>query len=332
MVVCEYCDARVELVRRAAVPAARPSSPHRHVASSHFSVFAWVLFVMVLVTGVGGLVAFVTAGGILASVLQSFEGAPAPAEPPEHAAVVPGDRVPSTPVVVPAASPEPHVEAADVVTEPASPASPASPETPAVVSKKTSTPKAPTGPVITVAEAKAQLEPKVLACMRSTGTHSILAYMGNKDVGPVSVLSDARTRVDGLRTKLGPTKLGRCMNDAGKSVRTRATKSSYVRFQLTNKAVPDPLAGLPAKSNRKAIEAVVAAVEPAILACARKHGEEGSREVFYFRIDGPTGKIISVRASHGSRKFRSCAEAVYGKLTFAKVQEHESKYTHQLQM
>ena len=195
-----------------------------------------------------------------------------------------------------------------------------------------SAPKAPAGPVISVAEARKKLEPKVLACMRRSRTHALRAYMGNKGPGPVSVLSDSRTRVDGARTKLAGTALGRCMNDAGKSVRTRASKSNYVRFDLRNNAVRNPLGRLPKKSDRKAVAAVVAAVDDKVRACARKHGQEGLREVFYFKIDGPAGEVLSVRGTYLSKKFRGCAEAHYRKLSFPKVQESDVKYTHDLRV
>jgi hypothetical protein len=315
MIACEYCDARVEVGRRAAT---KTTAPARHVAAPHYSGFAWGLLLFAVVTVAGGAFVFVAAS-------------PTSTEAPVTAA----DATEARPAVVAEVQP---------VASPATPARPAAepepaptPEEPSPAPVVAPTPKTPaahagTGPVISVAQAKAQLEPKVLACMRANRTYSLLAYMGNNGVGAVTVLSDSRTRVDGRTAKVAGTKLGRCMNEAGKSVRTRANKSNYVRFELRNAAVPDPLAGLPAKADRKAVAATIVAKNPDIVACARKHGEEGSREVFYFKIDGPTGKVTSVRGSYRSRAFRSCAEAIYRKLSFAKVQEPETKYTHDLQM
>ena len=168
--------------------------------------------------------------------------------------------------------------------------------------------------------------------MRKTRTHSILAYMGNKRVGPVSLLSDSRTRVDGVRSNLRSTSLGRCMNEAGKSVRTRAFKSNYVRLELRNKRVADPLAALPAKPDRNAIKAKIESVDGKVRACARKHNQEGADEVFYFRVDGPTGKVQSVRATYRSKPFRRCAESIYKRLVFPKTRQADVKYTHRLRL
>jgi len=327
MVVCEYCAARVQIVRGAR-PAAPPpsSSPQPHTAVPHWSGFAWVVVLVMVLVAAGASFAFVAL-----TPRAAPEPSVAPAVSHERAAVALGDPV-DPPTVTPAIADPPQAERAEdsggseVADDPEPPGHPSS------AARKSKAPEAPAGPTVSVSEAKKQLEPKVLACMRQTKTHALLAYMGNKTVGPVSVLPDSRTRVDGLKKKVAGSALGRCMNEAGKSVRTRAFKSNYIILNLRNETAPNPLAGLPAKADRKAVASIVASLDDAVLACARKHGEEGLREVFYVKIDGPTGKVVSARGAYGSKKFRSCAEPLYRKLTFPKVQEHQVEHTHQLQM
>lgn len=346
MVVCEYCDARVEIVRRNAPrPVQQPSSSSLYSAMPHYSGLVWVFFIVPLITFAGVAIAFVSSmpWGWLEQIETITKAVPPIVDPD------PGDRVEAVEAVEAVQSVDPGggtpetkapggTSAAQDASgtgngsdEPDAPEPPDDDPDPKPV-RRSVAPAKPTGPVISVDEARKQIEPKVLACMKQTGTHHILAYMGNKKVGPVKVLSDPRTRVDGLRVALARTKLGRCINEAGRSVRTRAFRSNYVRLQLRNEAVPDPLADLPARADRKAIEAAITALDPKVHACARKHGEEGAREVFYFRIDGPTGKVMSARGSYGSRAFRRCSEAVYRGMTFPKVQQHLVKYTHDLQL
>ncbi len=96
--------------------------------------------------------------------------------------------------------------------------------------------------------------------------------------------------------------------------------------------MPNPLAKLPPKFDRKVLRSTIEAADPRVHACASKHGQQGAREVFYFRLDGPSGKVLSVRASYGPKGFRKCAEAVYRGLAFTRVQESEIKYTHHIQL
>lgn len=331
VVVCEYCDARVELVRRAPPTHGPASTPRRTVAQSHYSGFAWAIVLGATVCGIGAYLALIgalsfaepSAQGVLEPTASSSQSGPTreavvaqPAEGPTQSSRSPS----SFPV---SEQPPPR----------GSSSGQAPPEDPQKAKAPRPKPvQQPSGPVDTVAQAKQKLEPKVLACMRKTKTHALLAYMGNTSVGPVSLLRDSRTRVDGLRAKLAGTSLGRCIDEAGASVRTRAFKSNYVRFELRNDAAPDPLASLPAKADREAIGSTIESRDPKVHACAATHGQQGAHEVFYFAIDGPTGKVLSVRGSYGSKKFRRCAEAVYRTLVFDAVRQYEIKYTHHIQL
>jgi len=192
---------------------------------------------------------------------------------------------------------------------------------------------APTGKVLSVAEAKRVLQPMVLACMRTHKVHSIQLRLGNKTVGPVHLLGRPhRSRVDGMRSEIIGSKLGRCINKAGRKVRARAFKSNYILFNLVNSDVPNPLAKLPAKAAPADVQATIDGAAPKIHACARKHGEEGASGVFYFTIDGPTGNVISVRSSYGSKAFGRCAEKVYGALHFTRVQQARHKHTSRMRL
>jgi hypothetical protein len=144
--------------------------------------------------------------------------------------------------------------------------------------------------------------------------------MGNSSSGPVKLLSDSRTSVDGKKLALAKTSLGKCIDAAGQSVHTAAFKSNYVRLDVRNDDVPDPLGGLPASPDQKAIRAVIAGFDAQVKACARKHGVEGTTDSIRFTIDGPSGKPTLAQSKHSSRAFRSCAEAIYAKARFPKVQ------------
>jgi hypothetical protein len=174
--------------------------------------------------------------------------------------------------------------------------------------------------VIDVEQARKQLEPKVRACMQTAKVHHVLAYMGNAKVGPVAVLPDSRTSVDGKKTALGKTALGRCFDAAGKSVRTSAFKSNYVRLDVRNDGVPDPLGALPSKPNPSAVREVIAGFDDEVKACARKHGAEGSKASLQLDIAGPTGKLITLRGGDLPRAFMKCAGSIYARASFAKVQ------------
>ncbi|MEX1365455.1 MAG: hypothetical protein AB1Z98_20175 [Nannocystaceae bacterium] len=333
MVVCEYCDARVEVVRRATprpAPSAGTSSAaspptRRHVATARFSSFMWTLLLAPLVIGVA----------IAASVyVATTPGAAAFLDPPTVSTTPSAPRGssaiphPPPPTPSPPAAPEP-ARGGD---EPPAPATDRPPEPTRDEPPRAQPSRAPQGPVLSVAEAKAALEPKVLACMRTHRVHRLLTYLGNKTAGPVSLLRAPGSRVDGLRTTLVGTKLGRCIDQAGATVRTRAVKSNYVRLQLRNDQVADPLASLPAKADRDAIVATIETRDAQARACAAKHGQQGLREVFYFAIDGPTGEVISVRNGYGSKAFGRCATAAYRALKFGRVQQLEVKHTHHIQL
>jgi hypothetical protein len=338
VVVCEYCNAHLQVVRARepaspSPPAAVAVAAPQHVATPHYSGCAWVFLIVILLVAGGVAYALHVVGGLGTEIVEAFSSstrAPAESTPPSTDVVV-GDARETPPAGGPASV---HVEPPSE--EAAPPA--AGDDPPAAVEPEParggggSKRPEPSGPVISVSEAGAQLEPKVLACMRQARVHSILAYMGNKTVGPVSVLSDSRTRVDGRLKQVGGTALGRCMNDAGRTVRTRATKSNYVRFELTNNKVPDPLAKLPAKADRGAIVAKLDGVKPKIDACARKHDQVGKAEVFYLKIDGPSGKVLSARGSYGSKAFRRCAEPILAGLRFHGVRESVVSFTHRVQL
>jgi hypothetical protein len=138
--------------------------------------------------------------------------------------------------------------------------------------------------------------------------------------------------VDGVREKIKGSELGACMDKAGATVRVRAFKSNYLRFALVNDSVPDPLAHLPEKADRAEVERIIATADPQVLECAKKHGEEGAKEIFMFTIDGPSGKPTSVNAGYRGRAFKRCAEPIYKKLRFPEVRESTVKLTKHLQM
>ena len=343
MVVCEYCDAHVQISRSKAPtpaapmppgPGAEVRTPTVVVSQPKVSAFGWVLFSLVLTLGTGGLVFFIVAQQLerfgVTELLELAMKAPKVITSAQL-----GDG--GAPTTAPAPSEKKaktkkssKYKAPSKAKKSVDPAPAAS----AIETKTVRKPKAPepTGPVLSHADASKQLEPKIMACMRERGVHDILAYMGNTTVGPAKVLGDARSRVDGVRAKIKGTALGKCMDQAAAETRVRAFKSNYLRFSLVNDAVPNPLGKLPEKANREEFERIIATADQRVLACAEKHGEEGAKEVFYFVIDGPSGKPRSVRASYRGRAFKKCAEAIYTELRFPKVQQWEIEITKHLQM
>jgi len=323
IVRCEYCDARVEIERRAG-PAPNPM-PRRHVAQPQYSGFAWSLVLVPVVflisTGITAYQWFFARDAATVTATAPV-AAPAPIAAPQvptiHEVDLPD---PPPPATVPPDEPEPPAKAPTEVPQPTRPRVP-----------NDTKPATPTGPVISVDEARKQLEPMARACLQKAGAHHLLAYMGNTKLGPVKLLPDSRTRVDGVKVALAKTALGRCLDEAGAKVRTSALKSDYVRLDVRNAGVADPLAGLPANADQKAVRGVIAAFDDDVKACARKHGVEGSRESFRFTIDGPSGKVASVTGTWLAKPFRACAEAIYAKARFEKVRASSYQVTYPLQL
>jgi hypothetical protein len=307
VVTCSYCSVRVEIDQRGRAhgPGAR-----RHATPAPRSHAAWLVFPIVLLVS-GGMAAYqwsraqssvptptATRTPTVAPPIATLHEVAAP-EPPPIAA----SEDPSPPEVVETPSPDAHAPA------PAKPG--AKPHAPDVT---------PTGPVISVDAARKSIEPQARACMKTAKVHHLLAYMGNSKVGPVKVLSDSRTHTDGKHVALAKTALGRCLDQAGASVRVSAFKSNYVRLDVRNDDVPDPLGALPAKPDPKAVRAVIASFDEKVKACARKHGKEGSRASFRFTIAGPSGKVDSVSVAGIDGPFRACALAIYEGARFTPVQ------------
>ncbi len=322
VVTCSYCGARVEIDRRG-----RPHKPGhgRPAATPKPSRVPWLVLPAVLLVS-GGTAAYQW------SRAQSFVTTPTPPPPTPQVTTVrdvvvpapeptpePSESIPSSADEAPAESP---VDAkADAPTKPAT-----KPHAP------THEPAAPTGPVVSVEDARRALEPKARACMKTAKVHHLLAYMGNSKVGPVKVLSDSRTHTDGKHVALAKTALGRCLDAAGASVRVSAFKSNYVRLDVRNDEVPDPLGALPASPDRKAVRDAIASHDDEVKACARKHGKEGSRASFRFTIAGPTGKVESVTVTGVDGPFRACAVAVYKAARFTAVQPSTYSITYPLDL
>jgi hypothetical protein len=89
---------------------------------------------------------------------------------------------------------------------------------------------------------------------------------------------------------------------------------------------------LPKKPDLTGVKATIASFDDAVKACARKHGVEGSRAVFNFKMDGPSGKVTSVGSTYLSKSFRSCAKAIYQKAAFPKVQQASYGVTYTLEV
>jgi hypothetical protein len=322
VVTCMYCNARVEIDRRgqAQVPA-----PTVHAAPPQRSM-AWMswLTVPIVLLFSGGMATYqwyraqsLVTTPVTAPVATPI-ATPKSTMTPQHVTTV-SEASASPPARV--ESPEPELE------------TPASPPTsaPAKAPRADPTP-APTGPVISVDEARKQLEPAARACMKQAKVHHLLAYMGNTKVGPVKVLPDPRTHTDGTKVALAKTALGRCLDEAGAKVRVSALKSNYVRLDVRNDDVVNPLAELPKTFDRNAVRDVITGFDEQVKACARKHGKEGSRESFRFTIAGPTGKVVSVNATYLEGPFRACALALYKGAVFPKVQSATYSITYPIDL
>ncbi len=311
LVVCEYCDARVELGR-----GVRTVVPGRQVAPARQSS-AWIVVVPIAVVLVGGATA-ASAWLRAQQIASSTQVTDAPA----------AVRAPA-PVALHAPTPTPTPTPAPTLTPTPTPT-----PTPAHTHTGPRKPRVelPSGPVITVEEARKQLEPKVRACMGKAGAHHLLAYMGNSTSGPVKLLSDSRTSVDGKKLALAKTSLGKCIDAAGAAVHTAAFKSNYVRLDVRNDDVPDPLGSLPASADMAAVREVLRSSDAAVKACARKHGALGTRDSFRIEIDGPAGKPTLVQSHHDSSGYRRCAEAIYAKARFAKVKASSYSVSYSIEL
>lgn len=352
MLTCEYCDARVQLSGKKP-PAAVPGSGSRttHVATTHYSGVAWVIFAVPLLGILGVAISIFVLAGASAPSGEPTRSADAVVQPVEASEVeeVPVEPEPDEPVTTPTHRDEETVgddgepgrvgRLFDQLEEQAEAArrekAPTRNDDPHPGAARPTRPKEPEGPVISVAQAKEQLEPEVRKCLEAAGAHHVSARMGNEKVGGVSILTSARVakpRVDGVVVALPKTKLGRCMNDAGRSIRTRAFGGNYIIIDVRNQAVPDPLRDLPAEASREALAAAVTPLEPAVRACAHKHEEEGREESIRLRIDGPSGKLISVDTTYTGRAFERCIEPVYRGASYPKVQTHVVKHHHKVQL
>lgn len=361
IVECEYCDARVEVARSKPAPPASPAIEARHAFSApeasaprstysakpRLSGFVWFLFSLALTVGIAGVVLSVVAAkfdrygvwDLLAMMKPGGQREVKASTPPRRVATASKTKRGAKKKARSKSTHEPaEGSEASADAEGDDDSKTQTMQVAAAATKKTSSTKAKTsgpvltGPVLTASDASKALAPGVLACMREHKVHDILAYMGNSTVGPVKVLGDRRSRVDGMQAKIKGTALGKCMDKAASTTRVRAFKSNYVRFALTNDSVPDPLAHLPAKLDRKAVDGVIATADAKVKTCAAKHGEEGAKEVFYFVIDGPTGKATSVRGSYLSKAFHRCALPHYEKLEFPRAKQWGFKVTKHLQL
>jgi hypothetical protein len=248
---CEYCDAHVQLAgveakkkkkkqqqsrpaaSQAPVPPVGPP-PASHVAQPHYSGFAWVVF----------LIPLMSIAGVAVSVFMSAGLSWGDVELWWHEHVQPGTAYER--VAQPEPEPEARVrgdgaldeqetddeetddESADEDDEPGrvgrlftelaqrAEEAEAKKNAPRTTRRRPATPKEPEGPVLTVAQAKSELGPKVLECMKAAKAHHVAARMGNSKVGGVSIITSAGraapARVDGTVVKLATTALGRCIN------------------------------------------------------------------------------------------------------------------------
>lgn len=219
VVTCLYCDARVEVDGHAARhPGSPPAVPRRSGA-----LWSWLVFLIVLTVS-GGMAAFQF---LRAQAIATTTASPTPvttATPTAQHVTTSRDIVSAPRNAPPAPTPELEAPAAD-------PPSAAEHEA-APKPKRAAKPPAPAGPTITVDEARKLIEPKARACMQQANAHRLLAYMGNAKAGPVKVLPDSRTQVDGKKVALAKTPLGRCLNAAGAHVNTSAFRSNYVRLDV----------------------------------------------------------------------------------------------------
>jgi hypothetical protein len=367
---CEYCDAHVQLAgveakkkkkpqqsrpaaSQAPVPPFGPP-PTCHVAQPHYSGFAWVVFLIPLMSIAGVAVSVFMSAGLSWGDVElwwyehvqpgtAYERVAQP-EAEAEARVQDDEALDEQETDGEETDGEPEDEDDEpgrvgrLFTELAQRAEEAEAQknAPRTTRRRPAAPKEPEGPLLTVAQAKSELEPKVLECMKTAKVHHVAARMGNSKVGGVSIITSAGraapTRVDGIVVKLATTALGRCINEAGKQVRTQAFGGNTIIIDVRNPAVPNPLGHLPQTPARDALEAAVTALEPELKGCAKKHGEEGKETVITLRIDGPTGKLLSARPVHTKNAFNRCAEAVYGKASFPKAQRHVIDYAHRIRL
>jgi hypothetical protein len=225
IVTCSYCSARVEIDGRGR---AQKPAPMGHGAAPHRSAFAWQWVMVPLVFAIS-----IGMGAFQWWRAQSLISTPPPtvATPKPTPTPIP-TRPPVTTIrdvaVTPTVATPPPIAA-----DPPAPAPTTAPTTAPAKPRAVHPPKpAPTGPVISVEEARKQIEPKARACMANAKVKHLLAYMGNTTIGPVKVLPDSRTQVDGKKVALAKTPLGRCLNAAGAKVSTSAFRSNYVRLDV----------------------------------------------------------------------------------------------------
>lgn len=343
IVACEYCDARVQIQRHRSAPPPHPLAPTPHpvhTATPHYSGFAWIAFVVPLLAIGGSAVAFfVQAGG--SPPWADHEAPPAPVQVSDRGGE-PDAVVAEAPVLEegPSATGSEdegpgRVGALFQELEERAERNKKSDDPEPSGPRRAPAPRQPRGPVLGVPEAKKQLEPKVLQCMKAAAVHHVTARMGNKSVGGVSILTSAavaKPRVDGTVVNLPKTKLGRCIDAAGKTVSTRAFKSNYIIIDVRNPSVPDPLGDLPKTPSRDAVAATVSALDDRVHACAEQHGERGRKTNLHIRYDGPSGKLSSVNGSYTSKSFNRCVRDVYRSATFPKARQHEVTYTHRIEL
>jgi hypothetical protein len=371
VVKCEYCDAHVQLAgsgpkkkkkKQPAQPQPPPAvaapvadAPTTHTAQPHYSGFAWVVFLVPLLSVLGVAVSVFLSAGLQWGDLEMLwhdltnqreaptESVAAPerverSDAPDEAGET-GDETASDEEELDEDEPGRVGRFFDRLSERAEQTEQAEAEAAAARARArarqraAATPAEPQGPVLSVAEAKAALEPKVRACMQAANVHHVTARMGNAAVGGVSILTSANVftpRVDGAEVRRLPsTPLGQCMNEAGKQVRTRAFKSNYVIIDVRNPSVPNPLGDLPQSPGPDALAAAVSALDAQVQACAKQHGEEGRGSTpIRIRVDGPTGKLMWARPLYTGNAFNRCAEAVYRKGEYPKAQRHWYDHTH----
>lgn len=354
VVKCEYCDARVQLSGASPPKPKRPApvfepappieQPTTHVATPHYSGFAWIMLLVPFLSTAGVVVSLLMSTGVAVpwdDLLGHLQTRPEP-EVVERAEEGGADRSDQGELM----TLPPDEETLDEVVEDDEPgrvgrlfaqlserAEEADPKDQPRPTRTRSSPKQPEGPVLSVAEAKKQLEPDILKCLKAAKVHRVTARMGNKTVGGVAILgsaSVAKPRVDGKVVKLATTALGRCMNEAGKTVRTSAFGGNYIIVDVRNPDVRDPLGDLPEQPPREALVAAVTALDDQVKTCAKTHGQQGRRTGIRLRIDGPSGKLLSANASHTSKAFSRCVETLYRGIGFPKTQRPEVEYHHNL--
>ena len=350
MVTCEYCDARVQLCARGAAPrpakpqpATRPAQvdapsvpPPTHTATPHYSGFAWVVLLVPLLSTLGVATSVFMSLGIeipwddLRELVYHRSEPEVPKTPDSRDTVRSEGALATVPPEADERGEDEEEEDQEedvgrvgrffsTLSERAEQAETKNAKPKPNRPRAAPTPGQPTGPILSVAEAKKQLEPEILKCLKAAGVHRVTARMGNKSVGGVSVLevsSAPRPRVDGaIASKFHATKLGRCMNEAGQGVRTEAFGGNYIIVDVRNADVPDPLGDLPVRPSSEALDAALAPLDGEVKACAKRHGEAGRSTRIRVRIDGPSGKVLSVDATRTKKAFERCVEPLYKKTT-----------------